>query len=51
MSLQFVISNAVILFVNVAIVVQRVLYGNSPPLNAALEQEDELEQALALAED
>jgi len=33
------------------IMVQRVIYGNAPPISAHLAEEDELEQALALAED
>lgn len=33
------------------IIVQRVIYGNAPPMSALLAEEDELEQALALAED
>jgi solute carrier family 66, member 2 len=33
-----------------AIIVQRLIYGNAPPATA-LAEEDELEQALALAEE
>jgi hypothetical protein len=33
------------------IIVQRVVYGNAAPTSALLAEEDELEQALALAED
>jgi len=33
------------------IIIQRVTYGNAPPISALLAEEEELEQALALAED
>lgn len=32
-----------------AIVIQRVIYGNAPPATALLADEDDLEEALALA--
>ena len=37
--------------ISAAIVVQRIVYGNKPPMSAILNEEDELEQALALAEE
>lgn len=39
------------LSIDFAIVVQRFIYGTAPPLSAVLNQDDELEQALALAEE
>ncbi|KAI9511534.1 hypothetical protein F5148DRAFT_1280643 [Russula earlei] len=48
--LQFKICAIFQLSVDIAIVVQRLIYGNAPP-PAALTEEDELEQALALAEE
>jgi len=48
--LQFKICAIFQLSVDIAIIGQRVLYGNAPP-SAVLTEEDELEQALALAEE
>jgi len=48
--LQFKICAIFQLSVDIAIIGQRLLYGNAPP-SAALTDEDELEQALALAEE
>ena len=36
---------------NAAILVQRVIYGNSPPLSVITDEVDELEEALALADE
>jgi hypothetical protein len=48
--LQFKVCAIFQLSVDIAIVVQRLVYGNAPP-PATLAEEDELEQALALAEE
>jgi len=48
--IQFKVCAVFQLSIDFAIVVQRVLYGNAPPLSVLLDDED-LEQALALAEE
>jgi len=48
--IQFKVCAIFQLSIDLAIVIQRVLYGNEPPLSVLLEDED-LEQALALAEE
>jgi len=35
----------------IVIVIQRILYGNTPPDSTLLQTEDDLEQALALSEE
>ncbi|RXW23960.1 hypothetical protein EST38_g1882 [Candolleomyces aberdarensis] len=49
--LQFKVCAIFQLSVDLAIVVQRIVYGNQPPLSAILNDEDDFEQALALAEE
>ncbi|KAF5336087.1 hypothetical protein D9611_006234 [Ephemerocybe angulata] len=49
--LQFKVCAIFQLSIDCAIVVQRIMYGTKPPLSAVLNEEDELEQALALAEE
>jgi len=36
---------------NAAILVQRAIYGNSPPMSVITDEVDELEEALALADE
>ncbi|KAF8998594.1 hypothetical protein BDQ17DRAFT_1283352 [Cyathus striatus] len=49
--IQFKVCAIFQLSIDVAIVIQRFMYGNDPPLSTLLNEEDELEQALALAEE
>ncbi|KAF8159759.1 hypothetical protein B0H34DRAFT_674064 [Crassisporium funariophilum] len=49
--LQFKVCAIFQLSIDVAILFQRFMYGNSAPMSVLLEEDDELEQALALAED
>jgi hypothetical protein len=49
--IQFKVCAIFQLSIDVLIIIQRVMYGNAPPISALLTEEDELEQALALAED
>jgi len=49
--LQFKVCAIFQLSIDFAIVAQRIAYGTAPPLSAILNEDDELEQALALADD
>ncbi|KXN89372.1 PQ-loop repeat-containing protein 1 [Leucoagaricus sp. SymC.cos] len=49
--LQFKICAIFQLSIDVAIVVQRVFYGNAPPMSVLMGETDELEEALALSEE
>ncbi|PPQ65884.1 hypothetical protein CVT24_011215 [Panaeolus cyanescens] len=49
--LQFKVCAIFQLSIDVAIVLQRFIYGNAPPSSALLDEDDELEQALALADE
>ncbi|KAF5328177.1 hypothetical protein D9619_013418 [Psilocybe cf. subviscida] len=49
--LQFQVCAIFQLSVDIAILVQRITYGTAAPMTALMDEDDELEQALALAED
>lgn len=49
--LQFKVCAIFQLSIDLAIVVQRLVFGNAPPMSVLLNEEEELEQALALAEE
>jgi len=49
--LQFQVCAIFQLSIDIAIVVQRMVYGNAPPMSVLVGQADELEQALVLGED
>ncbi|KAF9449946.1 hypothetical protein P691DRAFT_511789 [Macrolepiota fuliginosa MF-IS2] len=49
--LQFKVCAIFQLSIDVGIVIQRLIYGNAPPMSVLIDEEDELEQALALAEE
>jgi len=48
--LQFKVCGIFQLSIDIAIVVQRLVYGNAPPMSVLIDEADELEQALALNE-
>ncbi|KAJ3569035.1 hypothetical protein NP233_g5320 [Leucocoprinus birnbaumii] len=49
--MQFRICAIFQLSIDVAIVIQRLVYGNAPPMSVIMDEVDELEEALALADD
>lgn len=49
--LQFKVCAIFQLSVDIAIVIQRLVYGNAPPMSVLIDEADELEQALALSEE
>jgi len=49
--LQFQVCAIFQVSIDIAIIGQRIMYGNAPPVSALLAQDDELEQALILGEE
>ncbi|TFK26166.1 hypothetical protein FA15DRAFT_616164 [Coprinopsis marcescibilis] len=49
--LQFKVCAIFQLSIDCAIVAQRILYGNTPPMSAIMNEDDDLEEALALADE